>query len=246
MSVPPHHKPAKLAVFDLDGTLTETGDDDEEAFLGSLRLVFGFEAVSEDWSGYAHVTNSGILDELLRIRLGRPAAAADLEAAEARFGELYDAIVAARGVRALPGAAAFVRRLLAGGEWAVAAATGAWRSSAEQRLREAGIPIDPACVATASERLARQEIVALAIERAAARWGIDEGGGQAFRRVVLLGDGAWDVATARGLGFPFVGLGRGAAAARLEAAGARHVVTDFRDADEVLRLLDCAEVPLRP
>jgi phosphoglycolate phosphatase-like HAD superfamily hydrolase len=61
--------------------------------------------------------------------------------------------------------------------------------------------------------------------------------------VVLLGDGLWDVKTALALGFPFIGVGRGAAAARLEAAGARHTVADFADDDQVLRLLESAVVP---
>lgn len=235
--------PANLAVFDVDGTLTQTYDDDIEAFLGTVRRVFGFEDVSDDWAGYRHVTDSGILDELLCNRLGRAATPADLSAAEASYGELYGAMVAARGVHAVTGAPAFIRRLLAEGEWAVAAATGAWRSTAELRLREADIPIDPACIATSSEHLARRGIVELAIERAAAHWGLDDGGSKGFARVVLLGDGLWDVKTAHALGFPFIGVGRGTAAARLEAAGAQHIAADFADSDQVLQLLECAVVP---
>ena len=234
--------PANLAVFDVDGTLTQTYDDDIEAFLGTVRQVFGFEDVSDDWAGYRHVTDSGILDELVRNRLGRAATPADLRAAETGYGELYGAMVAARGVHAVPGAPAFIRRLLAEGEWAVAAATGAWRTPAELRLREAGIGIDPACIGTSSEHLARRGIVELAIERAAAHWGLEDGR-KGFARVVLLGDGLWDVKTALALGFPFIGVGRGSAAARLEAAGARHMVADFADGDQVLRLLESAVVP---
>ncbi len=238
----PGHKPAKLAVFDVDGTLTRTYDDDIEAFTGAVRQAFGFEGVSDDWSGYRHVTDSGILDELLRDRLGRAATPADLSAAEASYGALYGAMVAARGVRAVPGAPAFVRRLLAEGEWAVAAATGAWRTPAELRLREADIPIDPACIATSSEHMARRDIVELAIARAAVHWGLAEGP-DGFARVVLLGDGLWDVKTARALGFPFIGVGQGAAAARLEAAGAGYIAADFTDGDRLLRLLETAIVP---
>ncbi len=238
--------PTKLAVFDVDGTLTQTYEDDTETFLGAVRQVFGFEDVSDDWAGYRHVTDSGILDELLYSRLGRPATPADLSATEASYGEIYGAMVAARGVHAVPGAPAFIRHLLADGEWAVAAATGAWRTTAELRLREADIPIDPACIATSSESMARRDIVELAIERTAAHWGL-EGGGKEFSRVVLLGDGLWDVKTAQALGFPFIGVGRGVAAARLEAAGVRHLVADFTDGDHVLRLLESAvTTPLDP
>ena len=236
----PGKTPAKLAVFDVDGTLTRTYDDDAGAFTGALRQAFGFDHVSDDWAGYRHVTDSGILDELIRTRLGRAATPADQSAAEASYVKLYNAIVAERGVRAVPGAPALVRRLQAEGDWAVAAATGAWRTTAELRLRVAEIPIDPACIATASERLARRDIVELAIARAAAHWDLAPEG-QDFRRIVLLGDGLWDVKTARALDLPFIGVASGPAAARLAAAGARHVVADFTDADRLLRLLDSAE-----
>ena len=234
--------PVNLAVFDVDGTLTQTYEDDTEAFLGAVRQVFGFEDVSDDWASYRHVTDSGILDEVLRSRLDRPATPADLSATEASYGEIYGAMVAARGVRAVPGAPAFIRRLRAEGEWAVAAATGAWRTPAELRLREADIPIDPACIATSSEHMARRDIVELAIARAAVHWGLAEGP-DGFARVVLLGDGPWDVKTARALGFPFIGVGQGAAAARLEAAGAGCIAADFTDGDRLLRLLEAAIVP---
>ncbi len=235
-------KPAKLAVFDVDGTLTQTYHDDVEAFLGSVRAAFGFEDVSDDWASYTHVTDSGILDQLIRERLGRPAAPEDQNAAEAAYGAVYGAIVAARGVQPVPGAPAFVRRLLAEGDWAVAVASGAWRGTAELRLREAVIAIDPACVATASERMARRDIVELAIRRAVAHWGLADGP-EGFARIVLLGDGLWDVRTARDLGFPFVGVGEDRRAARLAAAGARHIVADFADSDAVLALLATAAVP---
>ena len=54
------------------------------------------------------------------------------------------------------------------------------------------------------------------------------------------GDGQRDVKTARDLGYPFVGVGEGERAARLVAAGARHVVADFSDPDAVLHLMETA------
>ena len=43
--------PVNLAVFDVDGTLTQTYEDDTEAFLGAVRQVFGFEDVRVSGQG---------------------------------------------------------------------------------------------------------------------------------------------------------------------------------------------------
>jgi phosphoglycolate phosphatase-like HAD superfamily hydrolase len=51
------------------------------------------------------------------------------------------------------------------------------------------------------------------------------------------------VRAARNLGLPFVGVGRGAEAEMLRAAGAGHVVEDFTDYECLIRCLMEAEVP---
>jgi phosphoglycolate phosphatase-like HAD superfamily hydrolase len=68
-------------------------------------------------------------------------------------------------------------------------------------------------------------------------------GREGFDRVVSVGDGLWDVRAARNLGFSFLGVGRGADAELLRAAGASHVLEDFTDYGLLLRCLTEAEVP---
>ncbi len=63
-------------------------------------------------------------------------------------------------------------------------------------------------------------------------------------RIVCVGDGVWDVRTARQLGYAFIGVGSGAEADRLRAEGAGHVVADFRDTVRVISALEVAEVPV--
>jgi beta-phosphoglucomutase-like phosphatase (HAD superfamily) len=54
----------------------------------------------------------------------------------------------------------------------------------------------------------------------------------------------WDVRAARALGVGFIGVAQSDAhAARLHAAGARHVVRDYADLDRVLALVEDAEIP---
>ena len=54
----------RLVVFDLDGTLVESDEFDGVLYAKAVRDVLGIE-VDDDWSGYRHATDSGILDEIL-------------------------------------------------------------------------------------------------------------------------------------------------------------------------------------
>ncbi len=65
-----------------------------------------------------------------------------------------------------------------------------------------------------------------------------------FARMVCIGDGVWDVHTATSLGLPCIGVGGGAGAERLAAAGAAHVVADFTDLEAILNALEDATLPM--
>ena len=85
----------------------------------------------------------------------------------------------------------------------------------------------------------RQSIVAAAIARGRAHAGVDD-----FARRVCIGDGVWDVCAATSLGLPCIGVGAGAGAERLAAAGAACVVPDFTDLAAILNALEDATPPL--
>lgn len=61
----------KLAIFDIDGTLTATNDVDSEGFLKSVSGLLGDAAISTDWKSYPEVTDQSLLEHLCRERLGR-------------------------------------------------------------------------------------------------------------------------------------------------------------------------------
>jgi phosphoglycolate phosphatase-like HAD superfamily hydrolase len=56
--------------------------------------------------------------------------------------------------------------------------------------------------------------------------------------------GVWDVHAAQTLGIPFVGVGQGARAQRLRAAGASVVVADFTHIEATVAALEGAARPL--
>jgi phosphoglycolate phosphatase-like HAD superfamily hydrolase len=227
----------KLAVFDLDGTLLQTGDVDRRCYVQSIAEVFGIRGASTDCRDYTHVTDSGITREVVERHQGRSPTEEELTRVVDRFLELLK--VECAGSRSafepVPGAMELVRRLVMDTDWQVAIATGGWRASAEFKLTCAEFPRDGIPIATADDAISREEIVQRAIDRAAERYG-----GNGFTRVVSIGDGVWDVQTARNLDLPFVGIG---SHETLTSIGTEWGAGDFLDHVGFVKMLESATVP---
>jgi phosphoglycolate phosphatase-like HAD superfamily hydrolase len=253
-----------LAVFDLDGTLLQTSGVDDECYAQAVEELFGIRGMSTDWGAYSDSTDAGILDDLLRLHRGRAMSDADRLAQQARFVELLaaQALAAPHRFAQTAGAATMLGSLPAMG-WTHALATGGWKRSALLKLEVAGLDLNGAAAAFADDDRSREGIILKAVERAMELLTApaDEGSlpgpsgraqaargnakGAADPRVVYVGDGVWDIRAARRLGIGFVGVARGARAESLRVEGAPVVIDDFRDVQEVLRLLDAA-LPARP
>ena len=55
-----------LVMFDIDGTLVDSARVDSRLYVRAVRETLGGEIyIDETWRPYAHVTDSGILDEIL-------------------------------------------------------------------------------------------------------------------------------------------------------------------------------------
>ena len=54
----------QLAIFDVDGTLTDTTGVDDECYREAMADVLGVRPDEVDWSGAAHVTDAGIIQWL--------------------------------------------------------------------------------------------------------------------------------------------------------------------------------------
>lgn len=236
-----------LALFDVDGTLTQTNEVDGACFERALREALGLSGFPTDWSRYEHATDSGIAEEAFRLCRGRGLEPGETDRARRRFLELL--LAEAERDPALfaetPGAAAALCRLAAEPGWRVAVATGCWRQSALLKLRLAGFPLDGALaglpVASADDHVPRIEIMEHALTLAA-----EAHGTPGFERVVYLGDALWDVTACVRLGLPLVGVGRGERAAALASAGVTHVFPDFADHGRLRRALEEATVPPTP
>lgn len=227
----------KLAIFDLDETLTRTGAADGTFFGQALADTFGLMLDEGAWRDCPDVSDPGIVEHLFTHRLGRPVTTPDVERILCRLLELFESHRnhAPSAFAAAPGAVAMLSALERDG-WRWAIATGCWRASAEFKLQAACIPYVDVPRAHGEDGPAREAIVHQAIARAQASFGD-------ATRVVSIGDGIWDVAAAQALRLPFVGVGNADRAEALRAAGARVVVPDFADVDAFLCALALAAIP---
>jgi phosphoglycolate phosphatase-like HAD superfamily hydrolase len=230
----------RLAIFDIDGTLTETNEVDSVCFVRAMADAHAVVEMRTDWGEYAHTTDSYITREVLRGRFGRAPEDAERDKFISRFVCLLEESRSrdAALFGEVAGASAALARLRVEPGWAVAIATGCWRGSGLLKLSAAGLETGGVPAAFAEDGVSREEILLAALRRARESYG--RGG---FDAVVSLGDGLWDLCAARNLGFAFVGVGVGERAARLREAGASHVIEDFKDYPRLQRCLNEAKVP---
>jgi phosphoglycolate phosphatase-like HAD superfamily hydrolase len=227
-----------LAIFDIDGTLTDTNAVDDACYRSAVAETLGLAEGAIDWTGTPHFTDSGIFDWLFAKHHRKVPSDDDIRAARERLTELLTAAVenSPRQFAPIVGSPRVFGHLASNG-WRVSIATGCWRPSALMKLRAAGIDVDDALIACADDAASRADIVTASLKRAQNFYGCD------FSRVVSIGDGVWDVATASELELPFIGVGRGDRRVRLEHAGARVVIEDYSDLTAFMSALERAPVP---
>ena len=230
----------KLAIFDIDGTLTNTNSVDGECFVKALSKAHDITEINTDWATYPHTTDSGITLRIFQEKFGRDPEAPELDKFKSCFvnmlSEQYDSN--SSSFNAIAGASVALDKLKRETDWAVAIATGCWRESALFKLRAAEIDINGIPAAFAEDGLSREEILQSAVSQSLEQYRLSS-----FAKTVSIGDALWDVRTARRLKFAFLGVRGGGSAAILDRAGAKHVIEDFADYDRLVRFLNEAETP---
>ena len=213
-----------LILFDIDGTLTRTGAADTMAVGPAFERTYGFPLTHDDWNAYGHITDSAIPDWELRNLHGRGVTATELEAFGQELDREFGAIHSRQPemFQAVGGANAAVQHVQSLEHAHAAIATGCLKASALFKLRAGSIDFEGIPAGFAEDGISREEIVQAAIDRAA------DLAGTTFSRILSIGDGLWDIKTAKNLGLDFLGIdaeGTG----KLKEAGAEHVMADYSD-----------------
>lgn len=206
-------------LLDLDGTLMPSHEVDNACYWAAVRDVFETDVGVLSLHAFRHVTDAGILDEWCRRTVGRPPTALETAAVRKRFlAHIEDAAeTTPEAFTPLPGLRDWLARRPSG---SLAVATGGWSHTARFKLAAAGLDGFDLPLASADDALRRVDIMRTAHRRL----------GASFRTVTptYFGDGAWDLAAARELDWPFIGIASGDRADALRRAGAEQVAPDFR------------------
>jgi phosphoglycolate phosphatase-like HAD superfamily hydrolase len=223
-------------VFDVDGTLCDTCDVDDEMFCLTSSADLGVPIDASSWRDSPHVTDTGISAWLSARYRGRAPTSVETAAFATSLERAFRAECDRAPARFAPirGSRAFLSALEATG-CRYAIATGGRAQTARFKLEAAELPTEH-LLASSDDSPDRAVIFELARRRRLAD------GGEA--RAVLVGDGVWDVATAIRLRWGMVGVGVGERADRLREAGARVILPDFTDRAAWLEALVRAPVPV--
>jgi beta-phosphoglucomutase-like phosphatase (HAD superfamily) len=195
----------KYIIFDIDGTLTDTTTVDDHCYTRAIEECFGFKNFETNYGYYQNTTDSGIIDQLFRERLGRTFTEEERERFIAHFcgllQEAYDANP--ESIAEIAKAGSVIRFLTQQENISVGLATGGWRESALFKLSCAGIDIS-ACTAAsfAQDALARQDIIGATIRKMHIKHGLKG----ATSGIVYVGDGNWDYLATRDMGIGFIGI----------------------------------------
>jgi len=193
-----------LVMLDIDGTLTQSYDYDQEIFGLAIAEVIGCPQVNADLNGYIDKTSTGVTCEsILRISGTNPTAD-QIDAVKSNVLRRLETMYReSPGIfTEVPGAARFLERLRSLDGVGIVIATGCWTNEALFKLRASGLNIAGIPMATSDDDRNRTRIMQIALERARAFYTCP-----GFERVVYLGDGPWDLQEAHTLGYRFIGIG---------------------------------------
>lgn len=186
-----------LIVFDIDGTLTDSVQQHQSAFVAALRHM-GVQEINTDFKAYKHHTDSHIAKAIYEADRKTTFGPEELSEFEAL---LYEGI-ATTSLSAIKGAAQMLKSLQQQPDFGLCFATGSLYRPAVYKLQQAGIAFEPSLLVASNAIEDRERIVLAAIEQAKRHYQQEH-----FERIISVGDGLWDLLTAQKLGLEFIGIG---------------------------------------
>lgn len=188
----------KLIVFDIDDTLTKSEYQHQLAYVNTMKEL-GITNINQNWSEYQHHTDCYILKVNFESNLSEDFGFEFVEKFERRMTEI---LLTLNTVSEITGAKDIVKKLSDSSDYGIAFATGSFLKPALIKLNQAGIDYDEKLVVGSNACFSREEIVQSAISQAKSYHQVDR-----FENIISVGDGIWDLNTAKNLGLHFIGIG---------------------------------------
>jgi len=206
-------------MLDIDGTLIQSYELDEQCFVSAVQEVTGL-TLSSDWEAYPHATDKGILQTFVE----RQAPHYSFETLERLVKPVFIRNIANtlrnEPAKEIPGARDFVSYLLQSNQHIVSIATGGWGETAKLKLESAGFNPNGLVMASSNDHHSRTQIMRVAQSKA------DQ---SAELPVTYFGDASWDVKACKELGINLVIVGN--------RTQHHHQINDFSCLNSVLRYL---------
>ena len=191
-------KMKNLIVFDIDGTLTDSVNIHHKAFKETI-VDIGVKNGDQNLNLFKHHTDSFISKEIYETDTNKPFTDHIKKAFEAGLTDL----ICSQQIDEIIGAKKIIEDLLSTPNFGFCFATGSLRRPAEHKLKSIGIAYDNSQLVTSDNIFERENIVTTAIEKALIYYNVEE-----FERIISVGDGLWDLITAKNLGLEFIGIGK--------------------------------------
>jgi len=226
--------PHSLVLFDIDGTLVDCGKAAGKAFSAAFQEAFGVACPifkAEEVSG---LTDTAILMEVVRrLNIGPDDLEQRRERAFAIYARNLERELKVNPAKELPGASRAVARIRSIEDCAVGLLTGSTEATARVKLETAGISFDQfVCGAFSEDGELREALPPAASRRFTNLFD------RKPRTTILIGDTPRDVQAAHATGCQFIGVATGPYDVEtLEAAGARVVLRDLKDAEHLGRVI---------
>lgn len=211
-----------LVVFDIDGTLVQYHRKrNDAAYVKALSEVFNV-TVDDSWSGFVNSTDSGILGEIFKNRLGRKVSAGDILCFKESMAKWLKREYGNDPFEATPGALRIWGELLGHPGWKMAVGTGNFEFAGRFKLGSAGFKLGDTPLGTADDAESREQVLETSNRRACGLHKVHR-----FGKIVYVGDWIWDAKAAEALGWDFIGIASGKAVQPLRDAGAEIILPDF-------------------
>ncbi|NNF78571.1 MAG: HAD family hydrolase [Rhizobiales bacterium] len=183
-------------IFDVDGTLVDSYGLDTELYCRAVNEVLGQAIIRKDWAEYTHVTDAGILAEILQDN-DIPPETRLKKAVRERFGQLVSTALTDRPCASLPGAPSAIKHLRQHPNVTMGVATGGWSHTARAKLGAAGFDPSSWVFASSDDHAERTAIMRTCLAR------LPNPGAP----TIYIGDGEWDQTACKALDWAFVGVG---------------------------------------
>jgi len=186
-------------MFDIDGTLVQSNDFDSKCFVDAVKEVIGI-SLDGNWSKYKHVTDSGILNEIIISHGLQEQEQKIHNSVKEIFVSKIETHLQQSSISQIEGASTFLSQLRQRSNVSISIATGGWLESAMLKLQYANIDFEDIPIGSSNDHFSRTEIMKLAHKKMI---------GDSKHPISYFGDGSWDKKACENLGYNFIAVGKG-------------------------------------